>query len=276
MPEQLTVLVPCKNERRNIRPCIESVRGIADEILVADSGSTDGTLEVVRSLGGCRLIEREYVNSADFKNWAIPQASHAWVLIIDADERLTPALAAEIRCVLNAPSDAIDGYWIDRRNHYLGHPIRHCGWSPDSVLRLFRRDRSRYQQRWVHAEIQLDAPRLGRLRQPMLHYTTWTIDQYVEKLNRYGTWGAMNFVAEAKSPGLTALFLTAPIRFLQLYFLRLGFLDGVPGFQVCMFAAFYSFLKKAKLWEMHHAVAQPDAEAGREAGSQQDASRQAA
>lgn len=261
MRERLTVLIPCKNEQRNIKLCIDSVRAVADEIVVADSGSTDGTLDIVRSLGGCRLIHRDYVNSADFKNWAIPQAGNSWVLIVDADERLTPALAAEIRRTLDSPSDGIDGYWIDRRNHYLGHPIRHCGWSPDSVLRLFRRDRSRYQCRWVHAEIQLDSFRVGRLREPMLHFTTWTIDQYVEKLNRYGTWGAQNFRDEEKSPGVVAMFLAAPLRFFQLYFLRLGFLDGVPGFQVCMFAAFYSFLKKAKLWEMRHAVAQPGAEA---------------
>jgi (heptosyl)LPS beta-1,4-glucosyltransferase len=89
----LTVLIPCKNERLNIKDCIESVRGIADEILIADSGSTDGTLEIVRGLGGCRIIEREYVNSANFKNWAIPQAKHEWVLVVDADERVTPELA---------------------------------------------------------------------------------------------------------------------------------------------------------------------------------------
>ena len=101
MPK-LTVIIPCKNERLNIRPCIESVRAIADEVLVADSGSTDGTLEIVRSMGGCRVIEREYVHSGDFKNWAIPQAAHPWVLILDADERVTPLLATEIKQVLAA------------------------------------------------------------------------------------------------------------------------------------------------------------------------------
>ena len=93
MTAKLTVLIPCKDERRNIRACIESVQAIADEILIADSGSTDGTLDIVRDIGGCRIIEREYINSANFKNWAIPQARHEWVLVVDADERVTPELA---------------------------------------------------------------------------------------------------------------------------------------------------------------------------------------
>src|SRR6478609_8552043 len=101
MPK-LTVLIPCKNELAHIGACIESVRAVANEILVADSGSTDGTLDVVRGLDGCRLIQREFVNYADFKNWAIPQAKHEWVLIVDADERVPPDLAAEIRSLVTA------------------------------------------------------------------------------------------------------------------------------------------------------------------------------
>jgi (heptosyl)LPS beta-1,4-glucosyltransferase len=100
---KLTVLIPCKDEAQHIRDCIESVRPLADEILVADSGSTDGTLEIVNEVGGCRVIEREYVNSADFKNWAIPQARHDWVLVVDADERVTPELVTEIRRLFDFP-----------------------------------------------------------------------------------------------------------------------------------------------------------------------------
>src|SRR6476660_7931302 len=103
MKTKLTVIIPCKDERRNIRPCIESIREVADEILIADSGSTDGTLDIVREMGGCRIIERDYINSANFKNWAIPQCQHEWVLVLDADERITAELSAEIREVLKAP-----------------------------------------------------------------------------------------------------------------------------------------------------------------------------
>ncbi len=260
----LTVLIPCKNEQRNIRHCIESAAALADEILIADSGSTDRTLEIVQEIGGCRVIEREYRNSADFKNWAIPQAASEWVLILDADERLTPPLAAEIRRTLASPRENVEGYSIARLNHFLGHRIRRCGWDTDRVIRLFRRDACRYARRWVHAEIGLRADQVAPLREPMLHYTTWTTDQYVEKLNRYAGWGALNHRDEStkqRSPSVLSLMWVAPLRFIQLYFLRLGFLDGVPGLQVCMYAAFYSFLKKSKVWEAHHAIVQPDPEA---------------
>src|SRR4029453_11673014 len=105
MPAKLSVIIPCKNERENIAACVVSARQVADEVLLADSGSTDGALEIARELG-CRVIEREYGTSGDFKNWAIPQASHDWVFILDADERVTPALAAEIRRALDPPDRA--------------------------------------------------------------------------------------------------------------------------------------------------------------------------
>jgi glycosyltransferase involved in cell wall biosynthesis len=127
MPEKLTVLIPCKNESHNIRDCIESVRSIADEILVADSLSTDDTLEIVRNSGGCRIIEREFIDYANFKNWAIPQATHPWVLIVDADERVTPELAVEIREILAKAPPSLDAYRMRRDNFFLGQQIRHCG-----------------------------------------------------------------------------------------------------------------------------------------------------
>jgi glycosyltransferase involved in cell wall biosynthesis len=261
MTAKLTALIPCKNERRNIRPCVESVRQIADEILIADSGSTDGTLDVVRSLGGCRIIEREYVHSANFKNWAIPQAQHPWVLIVDADERVTPQLAAEIRQVLAAPDPAVDGYWIPRKNHFLGYHIAHCGWNSDDVLRLFRRDAGRYRDRWVHAEIELGRKRTRKLKHPFDHYTTWSSEEYWRKMNRYASWGALNLRDEGQPVRLRSMVFRAPLRFLQLYILRLGFLDGIPGFQICAYTAFYTFMKQARLWELQHAMPQPDPEA---------------
>ena len=144
MKQQLTVIIPCKDERKNIRPCIESAKLVADEVLVADSGSTDGTLDIIDEVGGCRVVKREYINSGNFKNWAIPQATYPWVLIVDSDERVTPELAAEINALLEKGPPR-DGYQIYRANWFLGHRIRHGGWGSDKVLRFFRRDLGRYQ-----------------------------------------------------------------------------------------------------------------------------------
>ncbi len=265
MPAKLTVLIPCKNERRNIRACIESVQAVADEILIADSGSTDGTLKIVREIGGCRIIEREYVYSANFKNWAIPQAHHEWILLVDADERVTPELAREIQCLLESPPADKDGFWIRRVNHYLGYRVKRCGWNRDGVVRLFRRDKSRYQARWVHAEVDLPPIRVGRLKSPFLHCTAWDSDHFLYKVNRYAGWGALNMRDAGERPNLLAMMTRAPLTFLHRYFLRLGILDGAMGFQVCMHAAYYSFLKQAKLWELHYALPQPDPEAERAA-----------
>jgi glycosyltransferase involved in cell wall biosynthesis len=261
MRAKLTVLIPCKNERNNIRACIESVRAIADEVLIADSGSTDGTLDVVREMGGCRIIEREYVHSANFKNWAIPQATHPWVLIVDADERVTDKLGAEIGQLLAAPPADVDGYWIGRKNHFLGYHIAHCGWNSDDVLRLFRRDVGRYRERWVHAEIELNADRARRLKQPFDHFTAWSSEQHWNKLNRYATWGALNLRDEGHCVTLFSMLFRAPLRFVHLYFVRLGFLDGIPGLHVCAYTAFYVFMKQARLWELQHARSQVDAAA---------------
>ncbi|HVT28279.1 MAG TPA: glycosyltransferase family 2 protein, partial [Lacipirellulaceae bacterium] len=182
MCAKLTVIIPCKNERENLCACVASARQVADEVLVADSGSTDGTLEVARRLG-CRIIEREYGTSGEFKNWAIPQATHEWVFILDADERITAELAAEIRRTLDEPRH--DGYWVHRRNHFMGHPIRFGPWKNDRCLRLFRRDLGRYEGPTDHAEVRVASGLVGRLGERLKHYTCTSYSQYLPKLSRY-------------------------------------------------------------------------------------------
>ena len=250
MAEKLTVLIPCKNESHNILACIESVRGVADEILVADSLSTDDTLDIVRRAGGCRIVQREFIDYANFKNWAIPQASHPWVLVIDADERLSEELAAEIRAVFAGGDPPWDAFRMRRDSYFLGRRIRHCGWNRSMIVRLFRRDACRYGSARVHEQLDVDPRRVGTLRGKFLHHTCWSLALWTEKQNRYTTIWAEDKRAAGRRAGWLGIFFRPPLRFLQLYIVRGGFLDGTAGLIACLSSMSYTFLKYAKLWQL--------------------------
>jgi len=250
MREKLTVLIPCKNEDKNIRACIESALPIADEILVADSGSTDATMEIAHAMG-CRIIEREYVHSGDFKNWAIPQASHPWVFILDADERLTPELVDEIGGVLSAPQ--YEAYEINRRSYFMGHPIRHGVWWPDRLVRLFRRQLGRFEGANDHALLILQSGRVGKLKADFDHYTFWNFQQYLPKVYRYASVQAQLWNQNGRRSSWFQLVFRGPLRFFQSYILKLGFLDGMAGLLCSAMVGYQSFLKQALLWEIQHA-----------------------
>ncbi len=255
----LTLLVTCKNERSNVGPCIDSARAIADDILVADSGSTDGTLEYLRARGDCRIVEREYVTAGDFKNWAIPQSRHSWVLVLDADERATPALCAEIRDIL-ADTPRRDGYLIRRSNRLMGHRVRHTDWGRDWVLRLFRREVCHYDGPSDHGSVQVRTGKIAKLRNPMEHYTIWTWEQYLKKFDRYTRVQAEQWRAAGKPPSFLRMAMQPPLRFFRDYVLHLGFLDGSKGLQLAWMSAFYTFMKQARLWEERHGLKQEDVE----------------
>ncbi|MBM4089496.1 MAG: glycosyltransferase family 2 protein [Planctomycetes bacterium] len=252
MREKLTVIIPCKNEEANIQACVDSARKVADELLIADSGSSDRTLEIVRKSGPCRIVEREYINSGDFKNWAIPQASHHWVFILDADERVSDDLAAEIRRTLDRRPDH-DGYWVRRANFFMGHRVRFSGWQTDRVVRLFRRDQGIYQGGTDHAELAIRSGSVGRLKHHLLHYSFWSYDEYFGRFQRYTTYQAQKWHREGRRLRRSSMFFHLPLRFLHAYILRLGFLDGLVGLQVCALTGFYSFMKQARLWELQQA-----------------------
>jgi hypothetical protein len=186
------------------------------------------------------------------------------VLVLDADERITPALAAEIRGVLASPSEHLDGYWIGRENYFMGQRIRHCGWNSDAVFRLFRRDTCRYTNRRVHESMDVAPGRAGQLRSEMLHYSVWNYDRYLAKMAHYTRLGAQDLHDRGRKASWAGMLFRVPLRFLQLYIVRLGFLDGLAGLQICMLSAVTSFLKQARLWELDHALPQPDPEAASE------------
>jgi len=246
MSGKLTALVPTFNEEEVIRDCLESVRW-ADEVFVVDSFSHDQTVTIAREIGA-RVVQHEYVNSAAQKNWAIPQASHPWVLLVDADERVTPELRDEIRGLL-AQGPSYDGYWIRRSNHFMKRRMEHGGWETDKVIRLFRRDCARYEDREVHAEINLPG-RLPVLEHPLLHFSFRSFSQYWKKMQLYSDWSASQMWKEGKRAGWISIGLRPVQRFLKMYLVRRGFLDGLHGLVLSMLGAFTVFLKYAKLWEL--------------------------
>jgi len=243
--EPLSVLIPTKNEARNLGACIDSTRW-AEEVVVVDSGSRDGTIEIARAHAD-RVLEHEYVNSAVQKNWALPQMAHRWVLIVDADERVTPGLRAEIEAVLADPARA-DGYWIRRDNYFIGKRIRGAGWQRDKVLRLFDRTKGAYQALHVHAEVEV-AGRVDFLRERLTHDTYRDLDQYFEKFLRYTRWSAADLKARGVRASGSRLFFRPVARFLRQYVLEGGFRYGRHGLVLCMLAAFSVFTKYARRWE---------------------------
>ncbi len=248
MAAGLTVLITCKNESRHLAGSIKAARLVADEVLVADSGSDDGSIEIALSLGA-RVIQREYRSAGDFKNWAIPQAKHPWVFTVDSDETVTPELATEIRQQV-LTNNSFDGFWVRRVNYFFGKPMRYGGWGPSHLLRIVRRDVGRYIGATDHAEVDLPAERVGKLHGPLLHDAVWCYDRYLNKLNRYAALQAKLWHAAGKRSNLAQLALRGPLRFLNDYVLRGAILDGAEGLQGSFLVAYASYLKQVKLWEL--------------------------
>ena len=174
-PTPVTVIVPTFNVEGILDVCLKSVTW-ADEILVVDSLSTDRTLDIARRYTN-RIIQREYINSASQKNWAIPQATHQWVMVLDSDEQVTPELRDEILLLL-AKGPSHDGYVLRRVNHFLGRRIRFGGWGRDRVLRLWNRTKGRYQEKEVHAEVEVNGS-VSELKNPLTHDTFRSWDSYL-------------------------------------------------------------------------------------------------
>lgn len=220
----------------------------ADEILLCDSFSTDDTLTIAQTYG-VRLIQREYGNSASQKNWAIPQASHEWVLLVDTDEVIPPALRQEIETFLADPPPGVDACRIARRNTILGEWIPDLNLWPDYVTRLFRRDVARYEEKEVHADI-VAPGRVYTFQQPLIHYGTPAWSKQIAQLDRYTRYQADEWRKQGRRFSWTRILTRPPAAFLYHYFWKRGYRHGMRGFFLSAHAAIYSFYTYAKLWEM--------------------------
>ena len=243
---KLTVTVITFNEAAHISAALDSVAW-ADEIIVVDSGSTDGTVDIARAKA-TRVLVREWPGYSAQKNFAADQASHDWVLSMDADERVTPALAAEIRQVL-ATEPAARGYRIRRVTHYLGRWIRSTDWFPDYQLRLYDRRAGRWNGLRIHESFRLTAGQPAKLDGEMEHYAYRDITHHVEKINHYTSLMADEWHEQGRRTSVVQIVVQPLLAFLRNYVLRGGLRQGTTGLIISVLNSYYVFLKFAKLRE---------------------------
>lgn len=242
----LSVVLITKDAAAQLRPCLESV-AFADEIVVVDSGSSDGTQELAAGCGA-RVIHQDWLGFGPQKQFAVEQAAHDWVLCLDADERVSKQLAASIRGVL-AAADPSSAYRFARCNRFLGRYLRHGEGYPDWSLRLFDRRRARWSDDAVHEKVISEDP-VGTIAGELMHDSAETIALYLGKQNRYTTLGAEAAVAAGQRASAGKVWLSPLVRFVKFYFVRQGFRDGLPGFIHIAIGCFNSFSKYAKMIEL--------------------------
>ncbi len=245
---KISATIVTLNEERNIARAVASVKLCVDEIVVVDSGSSDRTREIAANLGA-RVVREEWRGYAEQKNFAAACAAHDWILSIDADEELTPGLAAEIQA-LRATGDRSEAGWtMPRRAHYLGRWIQHSGWYPDRKIRLYHRGRGGWKGVRVHESVEV-AGAVGELRNDLLHFTCDSLNQHLLTIDRYTSLAAQAIAESGKPAPFRRLVIDPPWTFVRSYFIQRGFLDGMHGFVIASMAGFYTFLKYAKAREM--------------------------
>jgi len=235
-------IITTYNEEDNIAEALDSIKWL-DELIVVDSFSTDRTVEIAKEKGA-KIIQRKYENPSLQKNWAIPQASHEWILLLDADERCTEELRTEVLETIKKPS--CHAYWIPRKNYFMGKHVKYSGWQGDKVIRLFKRDTCKYNDNWVHEEI-ITEQKVGHLESQLIHNTYKNIAHYQAKMERYAEYAVQDLAKKTKSVGFYHLSVKPAFRFFKHYVMQLGFLDGKVGYTISKISANYVKLKYQKL-----------------------------
>lgn len=243
--EKVSVTIIVLNEEDHIRECLESVKW-ADEVLVSDSGSIDRTVEICREYGA-KVFSDQWLGFGRQKNLVGDRAGNSWILNIDADERVTPELKEEILRAIGSGDNA--GYYLPRKNYFGDRWIRHCGWYPDNNLRLYRKDRGRFLDRYVHESVAVNGPK-GYLKNPLIHRTYRDVSDYLSRMQRYSTLAAEEMLNQGKNAGVMDILLRPPFTFFKMYILKLGFLDGAEGAILSILYASYTLAKYAKLREI--------------------------
>jgi len=240
----LSVVIITLNEEEKIKDCLESIKW-ADEIIVVDSLSNDKTVDVAKQYTD-KIFEREFAGFGEQKNFAISKAQGDWILSIDADERVIPALAEEIKKVM--AESKVHGYLIPIKTYFLGRPMKHCGWWPNYKLRLFKKDSGKMSDSLVHEGITVTG-RTCKLKNPLDHYSYTDINEYMEKLERYTSLAADAMLKKGKKFSIFTTLARSFFAFFKIYIIKAGFLDGKEGFILAKLSSYYNFLKHIKLHE---------------------------
>lgn len=243
----VSVVIITFNEESRIKQCLDSVTSFAAEIVVVDSESEDATAQICRD-SGCRVFSRPFGGFSAQKQFAVDQARHDWVLVLDADEVVSPELAAEIRQVLSSPWTLPAGFIIPRRLCYMGKVMKYSGVGKEQILRLFDRKHGKFDGKAVHESIVTSGNTI-LLKGLLLHYSFHDLHHHLEKLNHYTTLAAKDYREKGKSYHPFWIMLKFPVSFFTFYFLKLGFLDGFAGFAWSWMAAVHTSLKIAKTIE---------------------------
>lgn len=243
---RISVVVITFNEEKNLARCLGSVAGIADEIVVVDSSSTDKTQAIALSFGA-RVISHSFEGYARQKNFATAQAAHDWILSLDADEALTDTLKNSILAVKNNAAHNV--YRIPRLTNYCGKWIKHCGWYPDYQTRLYNRTKGAWQDLKVHEywKPNDDDNVKGTLKGDLLHYSFDSISTHKKKIEKYTELAAQAAIEKGKSAGILKVIFSPVWHFISEYFFRLGFLDGYYGFVICRLSAYSAYLKYSRI-----------------------------
>jgi len=244
----LSVILITRNEEANLDDCLASLEGIAQQIVVVDTNSTDRTLEIAKSHGAVVSQPTDWPGFGPQKNRALDLARGDWVLSLDADERLTPALRSEIVTAIHH-SAHVDCFAIPRLSWYCGRFIRHSGWNPDYVDRLFRKGTAHFSDDLVHERL-IPQGQVAKLENPMLHFSFMNYSQVLQKVDRYSTASAEQAFAKGKTSSPLKAILHGAWSFIKTYIIRAGFLDGAQGFALAMSNSQGTYYRYLKLWQL--------------------------
>lgn len=249
MSVKLTSVIIAKNEELNITRCIKSQENCIDEIIVLiDETSTDKTFEIVGSFKNVRVEKVKWLGYSDTKKYGVTKSSNDWILWIDADEELTEGLKKELVDFKNSEPE-FSAYSIPRKAFFLGKWIKHSGWYPCRVTRLFNKNEVYFSDNDVHEHLVIKGM-TGEVKSDLNHYTDPDIHHYFEKFNNYTTLAAGGLYKNGKKFTLIDILLRPIFIFIKMYFIKLGFLDGIHGFILAVFSSAYVFTKYCKLWEI--------------------------